>query len=209
MERQETRHQMGATGGNEVIHLVNFRTKLPEGTPVINTTSRSNTWSRGLSPFFLGPVPLYDGTFALNMENAWQYAKVYPHQVDEEGNPTADYFTWARSGWEKNYADRYPMGRGAKPLYSWWDGKKLSYVDARKAIYAPLYAQAVEKTTAYNTLVQWYEQQGEIWLWDFDAYDHHKLNMSYKDVLLNEKKKMGHAFVLAMMLDNQRVWNDA
>lgn len=29
-----------------------------------------------LSPFFLGPVSLYDGHVAKNVENAWQYAKV-------------------------------------------------------------------------------------------------------------------------------------
>ncbi len=27
----------------------------------INTTSRSKTWNRGLSPFFCGPVDLYSG----------------------------------------------------------------------------------------------------------------------------------------------------
>jgi hypothetical protein len=188
-----------------MIHLLGPRAKAPENALVINTTSRSNTWSKGLSPFFLGPIPLYDGTYALNMENAWQYAKVYAMH-EENGEPTAEYFAWARAGWNKNYADRYPMGKGAKPLYSWWGGKKLSYVEARKAIYAPLYAQAVEKTPAYKTLVETYKQHGEIWLWDFDAYDHHKLNMTYTDVVNNEKRKMGHAFVLAMMLDNDRAW---
>lgn len=189
-----------------MIHLVNFRSKLPEGTPVINTTSRSKNWGRGLSPFFLGPVPLYDGTYAQNVENAWQYTKVYDTQVDEQQNPTAAYFAWAREGWDKNYADRYPMGKGAKPLYSWWDGKKLSYVEARKAIYAPLYAQAVEKSVAYQNLQEVYRLAGEIWLWDFDSYDHHALGMSYTDIVNDPKRKMGHAFVLAMMLDNDRAW---
>lgn len=189
-----------------MIHLINFRSKVPEGVPIINTTSRSNNWSRGLSPFFLGPVPLYDGTHALNMENAWQYAKVYETQVDDQQNPTSQYFAWAREGWNKSRADRYPMGKGAKPLYSYWDGKKLSYVEARKAIYAPLYAQAVEKTVAYQNLQEAYRLAGELWLWDFDAYDHHKLGMTYADVVNNEKRKMGHAFVLAMMLDNDRAW---
>lgn len=43
----------------------------------VNTTSRSSTeLGKAFSPFFLGPVPLYDGApagEALNVENAWQY----------------------------------------------------------------------------------------------------------------------------------------
>jgi hypothetical protein len=101
------------------------------------------------------------------------------------------------------------MGKGAVPEYSYWDGKKLSYIDARRAIYAPLYANAVEKTIAYKRLQELYKESGELWLWDFDAYDHRAENLSYKEVLMNEKKKMGHAFVLAMMLSEERVWEDA
>jgi len=33
------------------------------------------------------------------------------------------------------------MGRGVKPLYSLWDGKKLGYIEARIAIYDPLYIE--------------------------------------------------------------------
>ena len=32
---------------------------------------------QGLSPFFLGPIPMYGGLEAKNMENAWQFSKVY------------------------------------------------------------------------------------------------------------------------------------
>ena len=35
---------------------------------------------------------------------------------------------------------------------------------------------------------------------DFDAYDHHALVMTYADVVHCTSRKMGHAFVLAMML---------
>lgn len=36
---------------------------------------------------------------------------------------------------------------------------------------------------------------------DSDAYNHVELGYTYNDVLNNLYKKMGHAFVLAMMLD--------
>ena len=175
----------------------------------INTTSRSRGWSRGLSPFFLGPVELYthEGVLytAENVENAWQYSKVYPQFGDETG-PNEDYWVWAQHGWGKSRADRYPMGRGAKPLYSYWDGEILTYTEARKAIYAPLYSRAVEETEAFQKLKLLYEENDELWLWDFDVYDFEAEGMTYQDVINCETKKMGHAFVLAMMLENQRVW---
>ena len=173
---------------------------------VVDTTSHSNNWSRGLSPFFLGPIPLYDGTTARNMENAWQGSKVYIEYADEENNPSHAYFDWARRLWNDSRAHRYPMGKGRKPLYSLWDGEQLSYIEARKKIYAPLYAEAVEKTPAYQTLLRLYNAGHTISLIDFDGYDHKRLKMSYEDVINCEDRKMGHAFVLAMMLENQIIF---
>ncbi len=153
----------------------------------------------------LGPCELYGGYKALNMENAWQYAKVYDRHTTFDG-PSEDYFKWAKAGWDNPKAVRYPMGKGAKPEYSWWDGVAYSYIAARKKIYAPLYAKAVENTLSFKRLKEMAESLPELWLWDFDGYDHKALGMSYTDVLNCESKKMGHAFVLAMMLENQRVW---
>jgi hypothetical protein len=48
------------------------------------------------------------------------------------------------------------QGRGAKPLYSLWDGEKLGYIDARKRIYAPLYASAVVHADAFLELERLY-----------------------------------------------------
>jgi hypothetical protein len=131
--------------------------------------------------------------------------KVYDRHI-ENGEPHKAYFEWAVRGWLSDEAHRYPMGKGAKPEYSYWDGQKLSYVEARKKIYAPLYAGAVEHTDAFKRLKEIYEAEKEIWLWDFDAYDHHKLGMTYEQVINSETRKMGHCFVLGMLLENQRVW---
>jgi len=64
----------------------------------------------------------------------------------------------------------------------------------------------MEPTEAWRKLKLQYETDGDIILADFDAYDHRALGMDYSQVLHNEKKKMGHAFVLAMMLEEQREW---
>lgn len=53
---------------------------------VINTTSRSNNWTKGLSPFNIYGGHLYDNYYATNVENAWQGTKVYK-QFDDNGKP--------------------------------------------------------------------------------------------------------------------------
>jgi hypothetical protein len=92
------------------------------------------------------------------------------------------------------------MGKGAIPEYSWWEGEKLSYVEARKRIYVPLYTRAVINTRTFEKLRELHEKEAEVWLWDFDGYDHVDLGMTLKEVLNDPTRKMGHAFVLAMIL---------
>lgn len=174
--------------------------RAPGGIEVVNTTSRSINWSRGLSPFFLGPCELYGDYVSSNVENGWQFSKVYQEHADNFGNPSPKYFDWAVIGWSSPQAIRYPMGKGKKPLYSLWDGQRMSYVEARKAIYVPLYAKSVIQTEAYAKLRALYKKRGEIHLWDFDGYNHIKLGMSFKDVINDPNRKMGHAFVLANLL---------
>ena len=169
---------------------------------VVITTSISKNWSRGLSPFFLGPCDLYGGLIAQRVENGWQYSKVYKQHTDSDGNPTADYWKWARAGWADKWAKRYPMGKGSEPEYCLWDDQHLGYIDARKKVYVPLYSKAVRQSAAYKQLVSLYQQpDGVLYLWDFDGYDNEKLGMSLIDVLNDPTKIMGHAFILARMLE--------
>ncbi len=198
-----------------MVRVCGPKDRAPKGALVINTTSHSDNWSKGLSPFFLGPVDLYGGQTAKNVENAWQFSKVYNCYVnDETQEPTKEYFSWASEGWALDRAIRYPMGKGTKPAYSWWDGQKLTYLQARRKIYIPAYSQAVVKTSAFEELKKVYKQcetaaaesLGDdpimsLWLWDFDGYDHVKHGVSLKEVPDRDDRKMGHAFVLAMLLE--------
>lgn len=173
----------------------------PKDKRAINTTSSCKGLGRSFSPFFLGPVKLYNGFVAKNVENGWQYGKVYRCFLDGNGNPSDKYFDWAKEGWDNPRAVRYPMGKGAKPVYSYWKGEKLGYIDARKKIYFPLYANAVVKTKAFGVLKKQYDAGAEIILWDFDGYNHLSMGMSLKDVLNNPERPMGHAFVIAALLE--------
>ena len=176
------------------------RVRLNDGDVLINTTSRSDHW-RDLSPFYLGPCKLYGEFWSRNVENGWQFSKVYKEHADPNGNPTDDYWMWAMNGWQDDYARRYPMGKGAVPLYSLWDGEKLGYIEARKKIYIPLYSDAVRNTDAYDALYDVVKSSNNTYLWDFDGYDYLSLGMTLNDVVNDPTRKMGHAFVLAMMME--------
>lgn len=181
------------------------------GAFVVNCTSRSpDEWARGLSPFFCGPVDLYDGRTARNVENAWQYTKVYP--VHARFNVVTDaYWEWAQAGWAAPSAVRYPMGRGAKPLFSLWaGGAKFGYIDARKQIYCPLYAAAVRETPAFARLERMYHNavvaDRPLVLHDYDGWDHVGQGFSLREVINQRSPKMGHAFVLAGLLEGNLFW---
>lgn len=184
------------------IKVLSLRDPIPEGFTPINTTSKSlELWSKNLSPFLVGGhIKLYGRAYAHNVENAWQYSKVYEEFVDENGDPTPDYFKWAQAGFKKYSADRYPMGKGKKPLYSFWNGHQYDYIEARKKIYIPIYSRQVAKTPAFFTLKQFYKTT-DIALIDFDGYDKDQLDMSYEQVVNYPNRTMGHAFVLAMLLE--------
>jgi len=166
-----------------------------KGKTLINVTSQSKDYGRELSPFLLGPCKLYEGLVSENMENAWQYSKVYPCH-DNNGKPSNDYFKWAIAGWKNKEAVRYPMGKGTIPAYSFWHGKKLNYIEARLQIYIPLYAKAARECFSFDRL-KCDSQYEDIVLFDFDGYHTDK---KLKDIVADPEKKCGHAFVLKMML---------
>lgn len=172
----------------------------------VNTTSRSNSeLGKAFSPFFLGPVPLYGGApagEALNTENAWQFSKVYKKYTDENGDPSDAWREWARKGFRNSRAFRYPMGKGAKPEYSFWAGDKLLYIEARKKIYIPLYKYGIltHRREAFDELCKLYEKHRRLILWDYDGYDRKRFGLTPEQVVECEERTMGHAFVIEQLL---------
>jgi hypothetical protein len=184
---------------------------------IINTCSTGSdpVLRRDLSPFFLGPCVLSDGRTAKNVENAWQFSKVYAAHADADGEPTDEWYGWARAGMGDNKAHRFPMGRGAKPLYA-YGGRtagddddravRWGYVESRYRIYAPLYAEAVVGTEGYARVERLLREHGKVTLLDFDGWDNEKVGLALTEVFYYPWRKMGHAFVLAMLLTDQQVW---
>lgn len=201
------------------VKVVNYRSRVPEGSIVVNTTSHAaEAWQRELSPFNVGPVELTLSIafpqmprFSRNMENAWQYSKVYSRHVGADGMPTSEYFTWAAAGFNNPQACRFPMGKGAKPVYSLYvdpitrEVQRLNYIQAREKIYVPLYARSVVMTQGYNQLkaLVTASEPNTVYLRDFDGYN--SGTKTFFEILNDPNKKMGHAFVLVRLIEVGRI----
>lgn len=178
------------------------RSKLRNDNEIIVDVTKNGTQFAGLSPFNVGPVSMCGGISCNVVENAWQYSKVYPQFVDDNGDPTAEYFKWANNGFSSHKGKRYPLGKNqTKPLYSWWNNKKLGYIEARKQIYIPLYTHAVRNSPEWPQLMKLYQECIEsnkiLVLLDYD--------IPKRDILQSiddDSKPMGHSTVLALMLLN-------
>lgn len=166
------------------------------GHRAIDVTSRSTTWTRAFSPFLLGPVALPTGEVARNVENLWQYSKVYPEHVDANGEPTQTWHAWRAKGYAREQADRYPAGRDRRPLYFWLGGRRLSYIQARFEIYVPAYRDALIRAGIVQQLAAEVSQEPHVDLLYFDGYDHVAEGRTLGAVLMDPNRKAGHGFVL-------------
>lgn len=175
-----------------------------DGCKQINCCSNNSSDEfRQLSPFILGPCRTkIDGWSSLTMENAWQYSKLYKQHIGEDGLPTDEWYKWVTKGFTSKRAHRFPMGKGAKPECAYWDNKKLGYIDARKQIYIPLYTYCVIGTDALKRLKDLFNDGCKLQLRDYDGYRADIKGMNLNDVLHYEKRPMGHAFVLKMILED-------
>lgn len=195
-----------------VLNYQEWRKESFDKDQVIVATSQSKDFGKAFSPFFLGPInatlPNGEEVECKIFENYWQFSKTFAYHIGPDGNPSDLYLKWAKAGFLNPQGVRYPMGKGAKPEYSYFKGKKLGYVDARKQIYVPYYMELVYRTPEWNALVERYTElkvKGkDLILIDFDGYDHYELGMTLKDVLNNPNRSMGHAFVLAAMLMKEK-----
>lgn len=174
------------------IYILGPRDKIPEKSVFINTTSRSTDFGKIFSPMICqGPLELA-GLKSHNVENFWQGTKVYAEHLDKP----KEWIKWRDSLLADRHAHRYPMGKDKKPEFSYLDAKsgRLSYVQARRQIYVPIYVQKLERycTRAINSVVDMLTVT-DVSFWDFDG---RVTNESFNEILDNQYAKCGHSFVL-------------
>lgn len=184
------------------IHNIKFcnpRTKAPPGAFVVNTTSVSKDFGVAFSPMLNQPIEI-NGISAKNVENLWQFTKCYKEHVE---NPKG-WILWRDNGLRKERGVRYPMGKDARPEFSYLTKElgRLDYISARRNIYIPAYIQKLEKycQPQVNSLIDILTIT-DVYLWDFDVRDIG--DKTFLEILHDQYEKMGHAFVLAKYISNK------
>jgi hypothetical protein len=168
-----------------------------KGKKIFDVTSTSKDFCKELSPFYLGPVKLYDGYVSETLENAWQYCKVY-EEYDFFGYPNMPYFEWAKKGWSNSLSVKHPMGKEAVHKYVFYAEESLDVVEARMKVFIPLYARCAKKTEAITKLKELHDNKKDIVLLDLDGYN---TKEDMKKIITNPTKPFGHAFVIKMILE--------
>lgn len=189
----------------EVIPLY-YNNQKPDDCLAFNVTSWTEHWSGKLSPYDIGPVNICKEINSLNLENAFQYSKLY--SIHAENNlPTLDWWLWAQEGWNKKQAIHYPMGREAKDLgfvkvldytKNSFDYELISHNEARNTFFVTNYAKLVSKTKEYQRLKEIANTTDKvIYLLDFEGYPY--VPQNYQEVL-NSDKPFGQGMVLSWLL---------
>ena len=207
---------------------------------IVVHTEKFNKWS-ALSPYVLKK----NGQI---IENVWHAHKVWKEvpavkipksrwdskmiiwergnekHVDEFGNPNETWKKWHEDLSNAEYAVRYPAGFKNKKntLYSWKEGRKLSYVESRKEIYVPLYIESVQKEEKFNELAEMLKKGKNLLIVEVDgphqeSLDYYVENYGVENdfiqedsiaatkgrlsiMLHDEKHSYGHGYCLAMAL---------
>jgi hypothetical protein len=184
----------------------------------VNVCSGAAGIYKELSPMKLGPICISDNWTCgkinvKNIENLWQYSKVWPGEEIEDF-PTTEFFERRKRGWADIKGHRHvKKGTGSNPnipLYSFWKGEKLSYVEARKRIYCPIYSQLVVNTTAYRRLDNLLDKGYNIQILGYDGYDFINEGKTLKMCVDDASRPFGHELVLAALLRNEEegLWDD-
>lgn len=185
-----------------MLYCLSFKHEIPKGALVIDATSNSRTEGKWFSPFFLGPMELYDGYTATSIENGYQFAKLYAEHADADQNPSPAYWEWAVRGWSNPKPIKHPLGAWRTPLYHLWKGRRLNRLEAQNEIFVPAYVKLVTKTEAFWKLKKLYENtKRDIVLLDYEGYNHRFLELSWEQVMNHPDFPIGQGFVLCMMLE--------
>jgi len=176
-------------------------------------------YMKNLSPLLLGPVFDNEGNEYVTFENLWQYNKVYPqldHWDFELKIPTEKWFLWRKRGMTllKNGKGIRTVPEVAKlkktgnwkPIGMWYNNVLLDYIDARKCVYNPIYADKILQTPEFQALKNLAETTGVLII----ELDGPPLTIFPDGILAtkknickainNEKYPFGHCYVVASLL---------
>lgn len=151
----------------------------------ISVCSGAKKW-KALSPLYVGPITLPDGSSAPTLDAAWNQAQVFREEQKET---------------------RAKRNRG-KPLYWQWNGQRLDELAARR-LYSRLYAENVVRSDAYCEIKVLVSEGFNLQLFGYDCYDHIEQGRSLLECMQDLDARYGHEFVLYGLLTKQHYWEQA
>lgn len=120
------------------------------------------------------------------------------------------FFERRKKGWADVKAHRHvKKGKGPNPnvpLYSYWKGEHLTYLQARKAIYCPLYVKMVVETPEYKALEKMVAEGTNLQILGYDGYNFEAQGKTLKECFDDASRAFGHEMLIVGLLTNQRVW---
>ena len=154
-----------------------------------------------LSPKSIGPInhPQPGLPPAQNLENFWQFSKVFPDEVDSDGEPSALFFQRQVKGFLDPVPHRHKSLK--TPLYSVWRRQdqtliKYKYVPSRQ-FYCHYYERFALVDDNFLKLKQMIADGFQLQICGYDAYPVTKPLMEH---YLDESAPFGHELVLYTLL---------
>lgn len=187
----------------------------------VDVYSSGQGFGSQLSPFYLKSK---NGHL---VENEWQFAKLYPkvteqnqsmwkykaeEHVDANGETNAAYWKWRKTGMSHDKAVRYPNGKDGRHTCKGaiWPGhdELIGYLDSRKIIYCPVYAEAAVKTDAFAKLQSMVASGTNVQLFEYDVPKIPVIvtERVIRSALIDAKHPFGHGYVIAALLLNGEEW---
>lgn len=159
-----------------------------------------------LSPKSIGPVHHNQPGLpvALNLENFHQGNKVFPSEVDENGEIKSEFFKTQKEMYEDAVPHRHKEAASGKnvPLYSLWKDKdggvhKISYFVSRQ-FYCVYYERATLENPDFIRLKNMIDDGYNLRICGYDAYE--VRNKAIEECYLDISRPFGHELVLYTML---------
>lgn len=192
--------------------------KLPEWIPgcypiAPNSKHQEVQWAKGLSS--LSPMRMLNVrtgfstssvTVAKNLENMWQYCKVYEKELNAQGKPGKAFHDALALGFDDNTPHRRKYHKGySKIVGMYWmkmDGEEvmLDYVESR-FIYCWFYSRIAQTLDDFSTMQHLMKQGIPLQIIGYDAHPlasctKEEIYRAYRD----SAKPFGHELVLTAML---------
>jgi len=174
--------------------------------------NRQDGWGcPSLSPMRLGPVIHNEPDYppCMNIENYHQQSKVFPTEVDANGDPTLEFYKRRKDMFicKDAFRHKYPDLK-MYPLYSVFfdqDGTehRYSYIESRQ-FYCRAYEHLAKQTEDYKRLIELRDKGFHLRIVGYDGFDLRSDRDDLVDLLkthyLDDSKPFGHEVVLFTML---------